>query len=511
MALLCQIVITGIGAIFAARVAWSGPRYERSLTGDSREEALWRAALVAIAVLAVYDGWPSAPVVSPLALAALAVNVLLTLAYEQAYWWTGELSPKAKRVMDTTCRLPEARRMLRCWIWSTAGCLIADQYPGAKLPMTLGLAMVGAAALRNAFLAAGMWHLASRSRRFGRTPWDRGGGPFDIFLSYRRTNANVIRRIAEGLLARGVRVWFDEYLIRTRDRGVIRERLASGIATSERMVIFANDSYAQSIWCCEHEFEPFVKRRGAGWLIPVALPSEPLFVQRYGHVIGAADWRNFPREDLYDREIDEAIAHICAKAQLHRLAKVVDAFPLAGSNRVEIAADGCAVTLDIPSFTFLRSVSRELAGKEFRGVTIGGASDFYAATHAGFRVGVEFAAGLLPGPARSSLAEDARLSDTELMEHTREFAAEYIEAAGHRDIGVHTVVAFGFRHFSLTMWNTLVGAWARKYSIVVPHPRSGENFEVVVTFTHFGTFEAFLSFAPAMETIVRGIEVRSLQ
>lgn len=502
---LLQSVLTLMGLVYAARIGWLGPRFERSLAGDSRLELLWLAGLFWIVATVFESGWPDIVRFSYSGVFSLFVTVILAMAYQQAYWWTDDLSPKAKRVMETTCHVPEARRMIRCWIWTTTAFLLAAQSSRSASVIAVGLA------LANCILwgkrSFHLLYLARRTRECGRTPWDKRGDQFDVFLSYRRLNANVVRRIAEGLALRGVRVWFDEYLIRVRDRSLIEQWLSEGIAAAQKLVVFSNDSYAKSPWCCSHELEPFVSRVGVQNVVPVGMPKEPEFLQKYGSLLANCSWKDFAGTELLDEEIEEAIAHICTSIGRESGDKpeslAASNIPAEPNNRVEVQAEKCTVSLDLAGFDFWHDVESNVPRNQDDGV-----SAFYKREHRGTFVCVEFSAGLTWGEKRSGVAAEQQLSDTQLMEQARDFASSWLEQAGHRDLGVHTVIAFGFRHFAMSYWQTAVGAWARKYSIVIPHPQTGENFEVVVTFTHHGTFADFLAFAPTMDGIIYSMKLR---
>jgi hypothetical protein len=213
-----------------------------------------------------------------------------------------------------------------------------------------------------------------------------------------------------------------------------------------------------------------------------------------------------------EHEIAEAVLHLAASLTSGGAPDIhPDTLP-EESNRVEVLADECIASLDLAGFKFLRPFDREMKGIPAKGINLkevtSGFSDFYACHHRGALVAVEFSAGYESGPQRTMVPVDKRLSDTELMEYTRDFAADFLEECGHRDVGVHTVIAFGFRHFAVSYWNTSVGAWARKYSVILPHPRAQKNFEVVVTFTHFGQFVDFLVFAQRMDAMVNSLQIR---
>ncbi len=515
---LLQVSLFMLGLAYAARIGWAGPAFERSLTGDSRSEAPWRVALLIVAVLLVqysprkfHESWPT--------LVALAVTVALATAYNGVYWWTRTLNTTNRRLMDEASHQPSARRMIRCSIWTTV--LLAA---GAQLPASISgtIAVLSSGAMLFWLpRASELLFLAARCHRYGRTPWDDTTSGFDVFLSYRRLDANVVRRIAEELTLHGIRVWFDEYMVGARDRGSLLEKLRQGVERSNALAVFANDAYADSPWCCHRELEPFLDKRGAARVTPIGIPRGSVFEAKYGRALRDCRWILYPSSELEEYQIAALVKHLVALSSAGSQSQMSTSSPANGRNRVEVTADGCTAGLDLADFQAWLPLDRAQVQAELAAVAkrlntqtaqgeedTSGFSDRFRCMHRGKAVSVQFSAGLAAGPKRTAAAANAQLSDTQLMEYARDFAAEFFEQHGHRDLGVHTVIAFGFRHFAITYWNMYVGAWARKYSMILPHPRTAENFEVVVTFTHYGRFAEFLLFAPQMESIIKTLTLR---
>jgi hypothetical protein len=495
MELIVQIaLLLVLGRVL--RVGWSGPLFERSLTGDSRSEVFWLAALAGIAVSSFRYGWPSNPAWSVPGMISLLLASMLASAYDMAYRWTPELSLRARRAMELACGLPDARRMIRCWIWTTLALILGEQSHDRTSIVALLLAFVTAVV----WMSKGwhLFHLALRTHKCGRTPWDDSPkGGFDLFLSYRRIHANTVRRVAEELMLRNVRVWFDEYMIRTRDRGFVSQRLEEGISASNNMAIFVNDSYAGSNWCCKSELEPYLEKYGAERIIPIGMPKEPVFTSEYGKRLEGCKWREVPSPNLGEVQVQEIVAHITNALGIDSVTKWPPDVIQEGGKRVEVMAEGCSVSLELPGFAWSHAEPNKTTG----------ASGFYRLMKCVTFVFTEFSSGYERGLLRAAVPAEHQLDDTALMEQTRDFASGYLEECGYRDIGVHTVVAQGYRHFAISYWNTNVGAWSRKYSITIPHPATGKNFETVVTFTHFGSFIDFLRSTPLMGHVVATLKV----
>ena len=73
-------------------------------------------------------------------------------------------------------------------------------------------------------------------------------GPFlfDVFLSYSAKDKAVVRDVAERLRKDGVRVWFDEWMLKPRDH--IPSKIEEGLARSRVLVLFMSANAFGSDW-----------------------------------------------------------------------------------------------------------------------------------------------------------------------------------------------------------------------------------------------------------------------
>ena len=78
-------------------------------------------------------------------------------------------------------------------------------------------------------------------------PASHEGGP--VFLSYRSTHSNLVRSIAEVLIATGVPVWLNEYDVAVGRYHLFDQEILRGIDSSSFAVLFTSNSYANSLHC----------------------------------------------------------------------------------------------------------------------------------------------------------------------------------------------------------------------------------------------------------------------
>lgn len=73
--------------------------------------------------------------------------------------------------------------------------------------------------------------------------------PFHVYLSYHFKDGPLVRRIAERLMAAGVRVWFFEYLTPPADYHRLARVMLEGIEQCACALLFTSQDYANSVWC----------------------------------------------------------------------------------------------------------------------------------------------------------------------------------------------------------------------------------------------------------------------
>ena len=72
---------------------------------------------------------------------------------------------------------------------------------------------------------------------------------YDVFISYRSSNIESIRILAEQLQANGVRVWLPEYQIAAEERPDFQNHINAAIANSRLFLYFWNEEFAASSHC----------------------------------------------------------------------------------------------------------------------------------------------------------------------------------------------------------------------------------------------------------------------
>ncbi|MDQ2974750.1 MAG: toll/interleukin-1 receptor domain-containing protein [Acidobacteriota bacterium] len=70
-----------------------------------------------------------------------------------------------------------------------------------------------------------------------------------IFLSYKSEDANLVRLVAEYLIASGLDVWFNEYRILPDDYDRFDQMIDDGLRQATHAVVFTNNRWSRAEWC----------------------------------------------------------------------------------------------------------------------------------------------------------------------------------------------------------------------------------------------------------------------
>src|SRR4051812_29359925 len=125
--------------------------------------------------------------------------------------------------------------------------------------------------------------------------------PAKVFISYKSENAQLVRQVVEELMYHGIRTWFAEYDLLSKDhirledlykrlrdeignekaeqayREQIRQVLSTAMSDCTHGVAFTNQFWAGSDFC-KHEINYLIEKFGnrTSRVLQICLPNEPL-------------------------------------------------------------------------------------------------------------------------------------------------------------------------------------------------------------------------------------------
>ena len=153
-------------------------------------------------------------------------------------------------------------------------------------------------------------------------------GSWDMFLSHDwgagpdYTNHARVKRVAEALQARGLRVWLDEEEMPT---GAFRSQMARGITNSTLFIVFVTSNYQTKVTGpdaardnCKYEFDYGFDLRGQNLTIPVVMEAvmkdQRLWIDSLGAALRGLIYVDLTSDD--PAEFAQGIDRLSAKASI---------------------------------------------------------------------------------------------------------------------------------------------------------------------------------------------------
>jgi hypothetical protein len=374
-----------------------------------------------------------------------------------------------------------------------AGGVLAAHFRGWEVPPLLGLAALGYAA----YVLYGVvviW-AAAPGAGWETTPFDDlvlGGdstgpapeGQFDVFLSYKSEDVELVRQVADALIAAGRTVWFAEYLILLVDREKFQDAIDDGIRRSRFGVLFTSDRYVASEHC-RNELEQLLPPR-PGKVLEVRVRDEPGTHERYP-MLGDCPALT------YRGDVGEVLRFIQEQTAL----------PGEVLPPPEPEATVPAVFQDAAAGYSVEVSGWELCsrgGAAYLGQWIG---PQFRRQCDGFRAAWNLVIGS-PVVAPRRFREGEPIDDRECFDVTVEFARRYLAARpGAKCVGVHLFFLAGLSHFVVAYWEG--GLWRRRYSVILTDPE-GVSTEFAFAFGFRGPFTAYCRHVPLMDRVVRSLQ-----
>jgi hypothetical protein len=376
----------------------------------------------------------------------------------------------------------EAVRQARLMLVAITVGLLVTRYTGYALSIWF-LAVVALFVVINTITGVLVWRetaaaAAPAPEDWAQTPYDDLSS-FDLFVSYKSEDVRVVRAVVDRLLGRGVRVWFAEYVVLLSGREAFQEAIDAGITRSSHAVVFSNDRYAGSDHCkreLDLIFSP--EGPGVGRTFEVRLPPEPN-THRYKADLAHAHWMECDGD--VDAVVESLAAFIGAPTAVAGSDEAVEPAVWFRDTRRGWAIDiaGWSEHTSSASDPGVPAWARDVAGRRLR-----------LNVHVG------------PGTvAPRPVAEDPH--DREVFDRSIAFAEEFLRVNGRRPVAVHLLHLGGYSHLVVAYW--LGSAWARRYSIVLPDPSTGESIELAFAFGFFGPFAEYCRAVPLMDRVVESL------
>lgn len=352
---------------------------------------------------------------------------------------------------------------------------------------------------------------------------------YDFFISYRSTDVNTVRKIADQLLASGYKVWFAEYEILLKKRASFKEAIDRGILASKYGICFTNDVYIDSEHC-KDEMSQLLDLKPIENILEIQIPK------------GHKTYNQFPQLSScpsisYSGNVNELLRFIEERSNL----KMRPFVNLEGSSQRqtfdfliyqysldltgwEVVDRGSNIDPLTPSDSFIKALPRDIRDEWLKLID-------YISLHAEVmqeEVLDIIAHGLdsISGPTCLLKINDEIISmnlyiGPELDEKARKIlhnpddreryediiantAQHHTKTLGLNVIGVHLIKANGAGQFAMSYQNSHI--WTRKVSIIMESPDNDEMLEFVFTFGYKGAYEDYCLYSHIMDKVATSLK-----
>jgi hypothetical protein len=310
----------------------------------------------------------------------------------------------------------------------------------------------------------------------------------DVFLSYKREDADFVRPIAEALLSGEINVWFNEYQILIQGRENFLRLIDEGLAASQTVIVFSSRRYAASS-VCMREFTHFLETGKR--MLEIQLEPNGIWAGNNPPVctvqVGAP------------ATLESAWHSICSFLGLEaKNFRDFSATP-AVCARERTTFQYHDVRFDSGGWRLVSGAARHGDTRMVVGRYERNAQDWRCRMR--FEIEETISFGRLP-----FLSSDE--DDLEGFEQTLTFAGELrrVEGVPVTCVGTHVIMHSGYRHVGVTFQRTGDARLIiRKYSILLPSLYSRYvDFHVTIVF--YGDWREFLRVAHTFDSFVRSIQ-----
>ena len=306
---------------------------------------------------------------------------------------------------------------------------------------------------------------------------------FDIFISYKSQDVEIVRQVVDILIASGLKVWYAEYQILLQDRNKFEQAIENGINQSSFGIAFTNNRYIKSRYC-RLELKKLLKQLGPKNILEVKIPDENLPHHHYPELSQSPGYEAQRRDDMLNFISDNT-----GFAVVPRNNSMVGPRE---DNLHEAVCLGRPFTLNMTCWELTK---------------IGRSDEYCSAQGLEFKFQSRYSLFVnlyaRPEISHSGQRHNQDINDREMYNYLLKYAPKHLGRLDANIKGVHLLFHENLSQMALTYW--LKHYWTRKYSIIIPNPVTKEMAEFLFTFGFIGRFEEFCLYTSVMDKFVKSL------
>jgi hypothetical protein len=344
-----------------------------------------------------------------------------------------------------------------------------------------------------------------RIKMWRSSPYDDRLDEYDAFLSYKSEDVDIVRKVADRLIASGLKVWFAEYVVLLQERDKFEAAIAYGTANSKCGVIFTSDLFRTNATYTGDEVRRLLEsrtKRGTTCLRVKLHPDAAPSGQGMPALDSILEEDTFTNQGQHFVDIESVVEFILAR--FPGAAKACP--PLPGELKSPdynfvVQTSQWRYRINTTNWKIIQPAKGFLPDGDFDGPR------FRRRLH-GCPTVLHVQFGLDGSPTRPLPVSVGALDDRKVFEDILDFAKRYVGGRRYECVGVHLFSIHQYSKYShavLTYWNKF--SWIRRYSIILPHPlKMNVNCELVFHFDFYGSFLALCNATASMDSVVRTLE-----
>lgn len=307
---------------------------------------------------------------------------------------------------------------------------------------------------------------------------------WDVFISYKSEDVDIVRQVANQLIASGLRIWFNEYYVLLQNYDRFQKAINYGIRHSAIGIAFTNNNWTESQYC-KIEIVQLLKHLGPQRIMEVMIPKEDLPHQKYSAL---KDSPSYIGDDVNGilSFIQETTGW---PIQLQMMPDMVQT-----QNSYETVCLGRPAVLDTSGWELTKKGQIEaggnIAGLEFR------CGCYHPPIFVNLYCGQEL--------SRPGQRQEQKIDDREMFRYLLKYAPRHIAHLNAKLHGLHLLFQEKLGQMALTYW--VQNYWTRKYSIIIPNYTTKENAEFIFTFGFMGSFREYCRAVHIMDHFVKSLQ-----
>ncbi|HCS54071.1 toll/interleukin-1 receptor domain-containing protein [Rubinisphaera sp.] len=319
-------------------------------------------------------------------------------------------------------------------------------------------------------------------------PIDELGNLYNVFISYKSQDSDLVRSVVEWLMSAGLKVWFAEYQILLHDRELFQDQIDLGVSKSQWAIAFTNRAYIESDHC-QDELKALASVSGCkpDHLLEIVLGDRPEakpFLERKG-----LPWITTPHQ--YS-DLPELFQWLKNQLELPRV-PIPTSKPDIPANNYQ-GMEG-SYSMDLTDWEQISQEQGWQTDRTFEGPRFNLRDNSLASgslTIASVR-----------GVDRKSIQYGKEVSfQRNYFDALIEFAILEFSIDARDCVGVHLIHKNDQIHFATTSWCS--EEWFRDYYIEMPDAY-GNGLEFAMKFRFSGTFQEFCRFLPATDALAQSL------